>query len=122
LKGIGFPGCSVIQTDFNRGINTFASPSFWDNGLNSLNDHNKVSGTDVEIAIAYYDKDENFKLWFIEHKLSENEFTAFGGYRSKNNKFERNCDNTLAILHDLNKCFHHRETRIFYTGKLPKII
>jgi hypothetical protein len=48
-----------------------------------LNDHTNVSGTDADIAIAYYDNLGNLNLWMIEHKLTEVEFTTCGGFKSR---------------------------------------
>lgn len=36
---------------------------FWDEPDNVLNDHNKTSGTDADIAIAYYDQHSDLNLW-----------------------------------------------------------
>lgn len=46
-------------------------------------DHNPVSGTDADIAVAYRDYDDDLCLWLIEHKLTEKEFTSCGGFRSR---------------------------------------
>jgi len=57
--------------------------SFWDEPDNLLNDHNKASGTEADIAIVHYDRKGNPSWWLIEHKLTEKEFTTFGGFKSK---------------------------------------
>ena len=56
---------------------------FWDEPYNTLRDHTPAAGTDADIAIAYYDQAGDLKLWLIEHKLTESEFTTCGGYRSR---------------------------------------
>ena len=57
---------------------------YWDES-NPLNDHTDAAGTDSDVAIAYYETNGELSLWLIEHKLSENEFTTCGGYKSKGN-------------------------------------
>ena len=78
---------------------------YWDKS-NPLNDHNQAAGTDSDIAIAYYDVKEELSLWLIEHKLTEDEFTTCGGYRSKGNKSKNNCKNNALILNDESKCYY----------------
>lgn len=60
---------------------------FWDGNSNDerglLKDHSSLSGTDSDIAIAYYNHNDELCLWLIEHKLTEKEFTECGGYKSK---------------------------------------
>jgi hypothetical protein len=38
---------------------------FWDEPDNALNDHNRATGTDADIAIAYYSKGGDLNLWLI---------------------------------------------------------
>jgi hypothetical protein len=78
---------------------------YWDES-NPLNDHTTVAGTDSDIAIAYYDIEGNLSLWLIEHKLTEDEFTTCGGYRSKGNKQKANCRNSKLILSDESHCYY----------------
>lgn len=80
---------------------------FWDEPDNALNDHNPASGTDADIAIAYYSKAGDLNLWLIEHKLTEQEFTTCGGYRShgRNPKIHR-CDSIADILEDKRLCYY----------------
>lgn len=73
---------------------------------NPLNDHNDAVGTDSDVAIAYYDKSGSLSLWLIEHKLTENEFTTCGGYKSKGNKTKGYCRNGHLILNDYSKCYY----------------
>jgi hypothetical protein len=80
---------------------------FWDKPNNALNDHNPASGTDADIAIAYYSETGDLNLWLIEHKLTEQEFTTCGGYRSphRNPKAHR-CDSIADILEDSQLCYY----------------
>lgn len=80
---------------------------FWDKPDNALNDHNPVSGTDADIAIAYYSRTGDLNLWLIEHKLSETEFTTCGGYRStgRDPKIHR-CDSIAYILVNNRLCYY----------------
>ena len=80
---------------------------FWDEGHNSLNDHNRATGTDSDIAIAYRDKDNNLNLWLIEHKLTEQEFTACGAAKSSNRTSAHKCRPTSAILNNPELCYYH---------------
>jgi hypothetical protein len=68
---------------------------FWDDPYNNLKDKNDVSGTDTDIAIAYYNQQNELCLWLIEHKLSEREFTPCGGYKSKGRKSLHDCDKSF---------------------------
>lgn len=47
---------------------------FWDGNSNKekglLKDHSAIAGTDADIAIAYYNHEDKFCLWLIEHKLT----------------------------------------------------
>jgi hypothetical protein len=80
---------------------------FWDKPDNALKDHNPVSGTDADIAIAYYSKTGDLNLWLIEHKLTEQEFTTCGGYRSPNrNPDQHRCDSISAILANKRSCYY----------------
>lgn len=86
---------------------------FWDGNSNKerglLKDHSSLSGTDSDIAIAYYNHNQELCLWLIEHKLTEKEFTECGGYKSKDrDKAKHLCHkNFLEILSNKNFCFHH---------------
>ncbi len=78
-------------------------------GAGLLNDHSKRAGTDADVAIAYYNKEDKLCLWLIEHKLSEKEFTDCGAYKSEANTCKENC--TLCTLVDIannpKKCYYH---------------
>jgi len=86
---------------------------FWDGKSNEerglLKDHSAQSGTDSDIAIAYYNHNDELCLWLIEHKLTEKEFTECGGFKSKHrDKAKHMCDKSFSeILSNKNLCFHH---------------
>jgi hypothetical protein len=74
---------------------------------NPLNDHTDAAGTDSDVAIAYYDTSGLLSLWLIEHKLTENEFTTCGGYKSSGNKKKEYCNDGQLILNDHSKCYYN---------------
>ncbi|MBA7696247.1 hypothetical protein ES703_104890 [subsurface metagenome] len=100
-----------IATDF---LYTGFRIEFWDEPDNSLNDHNKASGTDSDIAIAYYDHQGNLNLWLIEHKLTEKEFTACGGFKSKGRTPKHKCESASAILDNKDLCYYHSSCNYRY--------
>jgi hypothetical protein len=73
---------------------------------NPLNDHSANAGTDSDVAIAYYDTNHDLSLWLIEHKLTENEFTTCGGYKSSNNKTKELCRSSTEIVNNHTKCYY----------------
>lgn len=85
-----------------------------DSGL--LKDHSALSGTDSDIAIAYYNTKDELCLWLIEHKLTEKEFTVCGGCKSKDrDKSIHNCEASFSeILVNKNTCFHHSNRKRAY--------
>jgi len=92
---------------------------FWDGnsakekGL--LGDHSKNAGTDSDIAIAYYNKQNELCLWLIEHKLTEKEFTNCGGYRTRYNNYKESCSNSYSvILAKKDLCHYHRVNKYEY--------
>jgi hypothetical protein len=93
---------------------------FWDGNSNKekglLNDHSAISGTDSDIAIAYYNKDDKLCLWLIEHKLTESEFTQCGGSDSKGrNKTKHLCDKSFdEILNNKDLCYYHEASKYEY--------
>jgi len=86
---------------------------FWDGNSSEerglLKDHSSLSGTDSDIAIAYYNHNDELCLWLIEHKLTEKEFTECGGFKSKDrDKAKHLCEKSFSeILKNKNYCFHH---------------
>jgi len=91
---------------------------FWDaghGGKGVLGDKNKTSGTDSDLAIAFYNNDDELCLWLIEHKLTEKEFTPCGGYRSKGRKAIHDCTRSYSeILENKDLCFHHESLQRRY--------
>jgi hypothetical protein len=83
---------------------------FWDEPNNNLSDKTKVSGTDSDIAITYYNKENELCLWLIEHKLTEAEFTECGGSKSRGRKdfVRHDCTKSFSdILNNKNYCYYH---------------
>jgi len=87
---------------------------FWDEPDNVLNDHTKVAGTDADIAIAYYDHQDNLNLWLIEHKLTEAEFTTCGGFKSKGRTSSHACAPASAIMDNNDLCYYHSACHFRY--------
>lgn len=81
---------------------------FWDEPDSMLNDHTPAAGTDADFAIAYYDQAGDPKLWLIEHKLTESEFTPCGGFRSRGRNPEvHRCDSATNVVVDNDLCYYH---------------
>jgi len=86
---------------------------YWDGNSNKvkglLKDHSALSGTDSDIAIAYYNQKDELCLWLIEHKLTEKEFTVCGGFKSKaRDKSKHFCEKSFSeLLLNKDDCFHH---------------
>lgn len=88
---------------------------FWDEPFGNLNDKTPVSGTDSDIAIAYYNHQDELCLWLIEHKLTESEFTTCGGFRSKHRQAKHDCKKSFAgILADKSTCYYHDVNQYTY--------
>ena len=79
---------------------------FWDEPDNMLGDHNRASGTDSDIAIAYYDHNQELNLWLIEHKLTEKEFSTCGGFRSSGRTEEHTCESTENLMAQPDLCYY----------------
>jgi len=86
---------------------------YWDGNSDTekglLADHNARSGTDSDIAIAYYNKDNKLCLWLIEHKLTEKEFTECGGFKSNSrDKPTHQCHKSFTeIIANKDYCYYH---------------
>lgn len=81
---------------------------FWDEPFGNLGDKTDVSGTDSDIAIAYYNHQGELCLWLIEHKLTEAEFTTCGGFKSRGRQVRHDCRQPFSvILSDKNTCYYH---------------
>lgn len=88
---------------------------FWDEPFGNLNDKSPTAGTDSDIAVAYYNHDDELCLWLIEHKLSEAEFTTCGGFRSKGRRSQHDCSRSFAdILDDKHVCYYHDVRKFHY--------
>jgi hypothetical protein len=88
---------------------------FWDEPFGTLNDKSKTTGTDSDIAIAYYNHQDELCLWLIEHKLTEKEFTTCGGARSKRRRPSHDCNKSFAeILANKDSCFYHHMNKYNY--------
>jgi hypothetical protein len=80
---------------------------YWDAPYGRLGDRTHLSGTDADIAIAYYNHEDELCLWLIEHKLTESEFTTCGAARSKGRKAIHNCNKSFSeILEDKSVCYY----------------
>ena len=88
---------------------------FWDEGFGGLGDKRGTTGTDSDIAIAYYNHQDQLCLWMIEHKLTEKEFTNCGGAKSKRRKERHNCNKAYSeILSNKSLCFYHDMNKYNY--------
>lgn len=92
---------------------------FWDGNSNTdkgiLGDHSAIAGTDSDIAIAYYNKENELCLWLIEHKLTEKEFTECGGAKSKGKKQNHDCTKSFSdILKNKDLCYYHSGSKYEY--------
>jgi hypothetical protein len=97
-----FARLAVSQLDHGYRI------EFWDEPFGNLGDKSKFSGTDADIAIAYYNHQDELCLWLIEHKLTEKEFTPCGGFTSKGRQPRHDCSRPFAdILADKHLCYYH---------------
>lgn len=83
---------------------------YYDKELNSLGDKNPKTGTDSDMAIAYYNYESELCLWLIEHKLTEPGFTTCGGYASYRNKKKHQCESSFdQLLANKNLCYYHHQ-------------
>jgi hypothetical protein len=81
---------------------------YWDKDTGNLADHNQISGTDADIAIAYYNHQNELCLWLIEHKLTEKEFTICRGSKSRGRQAKHDCSKSFSkILADKQLCYCH---------------
>ena len=109
------PGCpdDFVKIDKERLHKGFCF-EYWgqdftsDKGL--LGDHSNAAGTDSDLAVAYLNGNGEHCLWLIEHKLTEQEFTTCGGYRSKGNNEKGSCEtNGISdLLNNPSRCHYHR--------------
>jgi hypothetical protein len=87
-----------------------------DPGKGPLKDKSEAAGTDADIAIAYRTKDGELRLWLVEHKLTESEFTACGGFKSKGrNPQQHDCTKSMReIVAGKDSCYYHSVRRFGY--------
>ncbi|HZW40298.1 MAG TPA: hypothetical protein VFF33_13450 [Ignavibacteriaceae bacterium] len=80
-----------------------------------LGDHSARSGTDSDIAIAFYNNENELCLWLVEHKLTEREFTQCGGAKSENNINKINCNKSFSdVIKNKDLCYYHNVRRCKY--------
>jgi len=90
---------------------------FWGakEGKGLLGDHTAFSGTDSDIAIAYYNKQGELCLWLIEHKLTEKEFSKCNAATSNGRKSHHDCSKAFSeILENKDLCYYHNVRRFKY--------
>ncbi len=88
---------------------------FWDEPFNNLGDKSGTTGTDSDIAIAYYSHQDELCLWLIEHKLTEKEFTACGAAKSHRRKASHDCSRSFSeIVANKDICFYHDMNKYNY--------
>jgi hypothetical protein len=75
-------------------------------------------GTDADIAIAYRNPVGTLCLWLIEHKLTEAEFHACGGFKSNGRKARPDCDcsRSFADIQENKDTCYHTQCVIANTG------
>lgn len=100
------PDLDSIATDkLDRGFRI----EFWaddGSGKGLLGDHSNAAGTDADVAIAYRDASGRLKLWLIEHKLSEPDFTACGGAVSEGRGADHICQPSSSVYDDPERCYY----------------
>lgn len=74
-----------------------------------LGDHTPIAGTDADVAISYFNKNNEPCLWLIEHKLTEREFTECGAYKSRGrDRAKHLCSSSPSeILSNKSLCYYH---------------
>lgn len=88
---------------------------YWDEPYGNLGDRNHFSGTDSDIAIAYYNHHDEKCLWLIEHKLTEKEFTTCGGSKSRGRGAIHDCSKSFSeIVADKDVCYYHSAKHFNY--------
>ena len=88
---------------------------FWDEPFGNLHDKSRAAGTDADIAIAYFNHQDELCLWLIEHKLTEKEFTTCGGAKSPRKRPNHDCSKSFAeILANKDYCFYHHMNKYNY--------
>ena len=115
----------ALRPDFARLATSYLDRGyrieFCDDPYWNLNDKSPLSGTDADIAIAYFNRKDELCLWLIEHKLTEKEFTTCGGAKSPGRKPRHDCNGSFAeLVADPSPCYYHDAKGFKYweiTGK-----
>ena len=121
LKESGVAPDGFVHIDRDQLRNGYCF-EYWESSLEGskglLGDHSPQAGTDSDVAIAYRNQNNELCLWLIEHKLTEQEFTTCGGYRSKGiSKSEKeNCESCSIkeLLGNHDKCYYHKHCGYYY--------
>lgn len=89
---------------------------FCDAAPGVLGDKTETAGTDADIRIEYFNHHDEPCLWLVEHKLTEKEFTACGGAKSKHRvKDQHDCvQNFSALLKNKDACYYHSAKKFNY--------
>lgn len=104
LRELNTDFARLAPSELDRGYRL----EYWDEPYGTLGDRTHISGTDADIAIAYYNHDNELCLWLIEHKLTESEFTTCGGSKSKGRTAIHDCSKPFSeILADKSVCYYH---------------
>ena len=73
---------------------------------------------------AFRNQSNELCLWLIEHKLTEQEFTTCGGYRSKgiSESEKENCTSCgiKELLENHDKCYYHKHCGYYYWRIMEK--
>ena len=93
---------------------------FWDEPFGSLGDKSATTGTDADIAIAYYNHQDELCLWLIEHKLTESEFTTCGGFRSKGRSAKHDCSKSFSDILADNQICYYQDVRQYNYWKITE--
>lgn len=81
---------------------------FWDEPYGSLGDRTQTSGTDADLAIAYFNREGKLRLWLIEHKLTETEFTTCHAAISRGRQARHDCCRSFSdLVNDPSPCYYH---------------
>lgn len=88
---------------------------FWDEPYGNLGDKTETSGTDADIAIAYFNHEDEPCLWLIEHKLTEKEFTTCHAATSRGRQPRHDCHRSFSeLVTDPRACYYHDVRRFRY--------
>ena len=72
-------------------------------------DKTVIAAADADIAIAYYNDEDELCLWLVEHKLTEAQFTPCGGCKKAEGIAGLHCHASFAeIMKMPDLCYYHR--------------